>query len=358
MLDSLAALGIHCADRSPESDSEKLSFINLFANSDTTCRIDPLQFTAIPRNDHPPMPSRNAAGTDHKGEKLARRLAQILARLHQGDFIDKHQLAENFDVDVRTIERDLGQRLNGIVERTRDGGWQLRQTARGSIPTSHLHGYARLAGTEHLFPDNSLSYLLAQIETPQVSRPTLVQPTPHEDLRPQSQLFERLQGAIEQHQECGFNYKGKRRIARPYRLIHKSGVWYLAAEEEARLKNFSVALIEGLQVDEARRFTPKPAHLAYIESKDDVWFTEDATEVLLRVSPVIAHYFTRRALLPQQQQRADADGSLLVNTRINHVNQLLPVVRYWLPNVRILQPIAWHEQLVDELRQALELWGN
>ena len=302
------------------------------------------------------MPSRNAAATDHKGEKLARRLAQILARLHQGDLIDKHQLAESFDVDVRTIERDLGQRLKGIVERTRDGGWQLSQTARSTIPASHLHGYARLAGTEHLFPDPSLSYLLAQIETPQVSRPIQVQPTPHEDLRPQSQLFSGLQGAIEQHLECGFTYKGKLRVVRPYRLIHKSGVWYLAAEEEARLKNFSVALIEGLQVDEARRFTPKPAHLAYIESKDDVWFTEDATEVLLRVSPVIAHYFTRRALLPQQQQRADADGSLLVTTRINHINQLMPVVRYWLPNVRILQPLAWHEQLVGELRLALEQW--
>ena len=87
-------------------------------------------------------------------------------------------------------------------------------------------------------------------------------------------------------------------------------------------------------------------------------FTQGTTEVLLRVAPEVAHYFARRALLPQQQQRADADGSLLVTTHINHLNQLLPVVRYWLPNVRIVKPVEWHEAVVEQLRQALVVWGE
>ena len=41
----------------------------------------------------------------------------------------------------------------------------------------------------------------------------------------------------------------KPRHAQPYRLIHKNGVWYLAAVEGGRLKNFSVALIADLQVE-------------------------------------------------------------------------------------------------------------
>ena len=117
-----------------------------------------------------------------------------------------------------------------------------------------------------------------------------------------------------------------------------------------------MALLEDLQVDTAHTFTPQRAHLDYIQAKDDVWFTEQTTEVLLRVAPEVAHYFSRRALLPQQQQRPDADGSLLVTTHINHINQLLPVVRYWLPHVRIVQPQAWHEELVEGLRRALVMW--
>ncbi|MDD2609099.1 MAG: WYL domain-containing protein [Giesbergeria sp.] len=208
-----------------------------------------------------------------KGEKLAQRLSHILALLHQGGSLDKHQLAQQFGVDVRTIERDLGERLRDIAERNPEGQWQLARHRRSTIPAQYLHQYAQLAGTEHLFPDSSLPYLLGQLETPTPQRATQVQATPHEDLEPQSTTFALLQRAIEQHHECRFSYKDKPRLAQPYRLIHKNGIWYLAAEESALLKNFSVALVQGLQVDKASRFSPKPEHQDYINSKDDVWFT-------------------------------------------------------------------------------------
>lgn len=295
-----------------------------------------------------------------KGERYAQRLSHILGLLHQGDTLDKHQLAQTFNVDVRTIERDLGERLRGIAERGPQGHWQLIHSARSTVPARHLRDYARLAGTEHLFPDTSLHYLLEQLETPEPRRATQVQPTPQEDLRAQGphapQVFVLLQDAIKQRHACQFTYKVKPRQAQPYRLIHKNGVWYLAAVEGGRLKNFSVALIADLAVDKTSRFTLDSVHQNYINAKDDVWFTEGTTEVLLRVAPGVAHYFARRALLPQQQQHADADGSLLVTTHINHINQLLPVVRYWLPNVRIVKPVAWHEKLLQGLRQTLELW--
>ena len=57
------------------------------------------------------MSASTTASAASKGEKLAQRLSQILARLHQGDAADKHQLAQDFQMDVRTIERDLGERL-------------------------------------------------------------------------------------------------------------------------------------------------------------------------------------------------------------------------------------------------------
>lgn len=301
----------------------------------------------------PPLTS-----TVSKGEKLAQRLSQILARLHQGDALDKHQLAQDFQVDVRTIERDLGERLCGIVERSSDGQWHLTHSARSTMPVKHLHRYARMSGTENLFPDNSLRYLLEQLHAPEQQRTTHVQPIAHEDLRPHTQEFLQLQAAIELKHPCRFDYKGKARRVQPYKLIHKNGVWYLAAEEDEKLKSFSITLIEGLHVDENAHFEAKRVHKEYIDAKDDVWFTKDTTEVLLRVAPEVAHYFIRRPLLPHQQQRQDSDGSLLVTAHINHIHQLLPVVRYWLPHVRIVQPVGWHEELVTGLRGALSQWES
>lgn len=302
-----------------------------------------------------PLVAMSTSEPTTKGEKLAFRLSHILARLHQGDALDKHQLAQDFEVDVRTIERDLNERLIGIVERGPDGTWQLAYSSRSTIPAKHLHSYARMSGTAHLFPDDSLRYLLAQMDEPEQTRATRVQATPHEDLK-DSEIFKRLHRAIEDKSVCTFTYKGKTREVHPYRLIHKDGVWYLAADESDRLKSFCVALVEELHVDIDKQFQPNPAHHAYINDKEDVWFTKDVTEVLLRVAPTVAHYFVRRQQLPKQQHRPDSDGSLLVQAQINHINQLLPVVRYWMPHVKIIQPVELQTALMQELRETLTAW--
>lgn len=302
------------------------------------------------------MPTSSFHDANSKGEKLAQRISQILARLHQGEMLDKQQLAQDFQVDVRTIDRDLGERLQGIVERNPQGYWELSYSARGTVPAKYLHGYARMTGTEHIFPNSSLSYLLQQLEIPEQRRTAQVQPVQHEDVAPAH--FDALQQAISQRHPCRFTYKDKLRHAQPYRLIHKNGIWYLAAEEGGRLKNFSVALIGELTIQHQAQFTVNSAHQKYIDQQDDVWFTGQSTEVLLRVDAKVSHYFTRRALLPQQQHRLDADGSLLVTSRISHLDQLLPVVRYWLPHVRIVAPAAWHQVLLNNLQQALERWHS
>ena len=76
----------------------------------------------------------------------------------------------------------------------------------------------------------------------------------------------------------------------------------------------------------------------------------------MRVAAAVAHYFTRRDLLPGQITRADADGSLLVTATIHHPQQLLPIVRYWMPHVRILEPQEWEEQLIHSVQETLRQW--
>ena len=265
--------------------------------------------------------------------QLVERLkARILAGTYPpGGHLDSvRDLAAAAGVNPNTMQRALAQlETEGLVRTERTSGRYVTEDT--ELIEQLRTEAARKLAEEFLVKMRGIGYsparaaaLLEQLDTPEPRRATHVQPTPHEDLRAQGPAFAQLQTAVEQHRECHFAYKGTPRHTQPYRLIHKNGVWYLAAEEAGRLKNFSVALIEALRVNETSRFAPKPKHLDYINTKDDVWFTESTTEVLLRVAPEAAHYFARRQLLPQQQHRADADGSLLVTTHINHVNQLLP----------------------------------
>lgn len=145
------------------------------------------------------MKHRSSPSPDKMG-KLAWRLSQIIARLHQGDSIDKHQLALEFGVDKRTIERDLNQRLHGIAQRSEDGQWQITHQARQTIPAHSLNSYARLAGVDKLFPNASLGYLLEQLSQRAIPHPLHVQSIAHEDLNAHRGVFEQLESAIRARQ--------------------------------------------------------------------------------------------------------------------------------------------------------------
>ena len=45
-------------------------------------------------------------------DTLVRRLALILVKLNQGEKLDPRQLAEEFNVNLRTIQRDINERFS------------------------------------------------------------------------------------------------------------------------------------------------------------------------------------------------------------------------------------------------------
>ena len=62
-------------------------------------------------------------------------------------------------------------------------------------------------------------------------------------------------------------------------------------------------------------------------------------------------YFKRRRLITNQViEKELEDGGLIISARVGHVNQILPIVRYWIPNIRIISP----ESLQVEMDKGLE----
>lgn len=283
----------------------------------------------------------------NKNETLAIRLADILLRLNNGDVVDPAELAHEFGVHIRTIHRDIN-RLGPVLDRLPDGRYRLAPEYRGKLRPRDLELFARITGVEHLFPDNSQRFLVALLDT-LVHGSYLVRGHNFEKLRPTDPLFELLSTAVREHRRCRFDYADKRRTVEPYRLVNNRGIWYLAAAEDSRLKAFSLSRTENLQPTN-EVFEPSADIQRQIEDEDDIWFNVDKTEVVLKVAPQTAYYFRRRKLLPQQTTVKNLeDGGLILSSRISAANQILPIARYWIPNVRILEP-AW---LREELERCL-----
>lgn len=285
-------------------------------------------------------------------ERLANRIALILLQLFKDGAISRRELASRFKVTERTIYRDLN-RLGAFVSCSKDGIYRISMQNGAEDKLPSLDSLSEKTGLRELLPlsgDGGLRNILTAIEYKRIK----ILPLPPETLNSERQknTFSSLDRAIKESLVCVIHYKGKSRTLCPYRLMNLKGVWYLAATDaELMIKAFRVSAIEWLDVKKTT-FTPDHDIHDYLDSEDDAWFSMNKMEVMVEVLPAIARYFERRKILPQQKIISKTpDGKLIVTTRIAHREQLFSTLRFWLPNVRIVSPVAEANAFVVQLSQ-------
>ena len=92
-------------------------------------------------------------------ETLVYRLAQILIKLNQGEKLNPAQLADEFKVNLRTIQRDLRLRFAYLNLQKTNGLYHLDPTELGKLSTRDIERFAALAGVRGLFPSLSDEFL-------------------------------------------------------------------------------------------------------------------------------------------------------------------------------------------------------
>nr|WP_318381402.1 WYL domain-containing protein [uncultured Enterobacter sp.] len=291
----------------------------------------------------------------HRNQLLASRLADILLRLNNGQTLYMDKLAEEYGVNQRTIRRDLEDRLTDLAlhrdEQT--GGYSLSPELLGRFDSGSIEIFSKLAGVKGLFPTFNKS-ILGAIASPSAQTNFLVHGHKYLSDSRQSENFTRLQGAIDESRRITFRYKrgdGERSYAaEPYKLINYNGVWYLAAWHDGRMKNFTLTKIVALNCT-FDTFTHDPALLQSIRQEESVWGNNEKFEVVLKVSSEVAEYFLRRQLLSDQGIKEQLpDGGLILTSQISHKKEILPIVQYWIPHLKILAPDGLQQELEDEIR--------
>lgn len=294
---------------------------------------------------------------EKRHEKLADRLAQILIKLNQGMHLDIKQLAGEFEVSERTLLRDF-TRLSSCLPLQQDPKtkkFYLESYCLGMFKERDVQAFAQLSGIQQLYPAFNMAFLrdlLSQKAAPVYS----VKGHSYEDATQFNHYFEVFSQAIAQKCKVSFFYNGDTasRLVEPYRLIHHQGNWYLAAVHLERLRTYRLSRIDMLEaLHEADFFQPDSTILQQVEDEESIWIGQDKSEVILTVHADVAFHFKQRALLPEQQTiRELDDGGLLLSSKINHTMQLLPLVRYWLPHIKIVSP----ESLQLELERGLHAY--
>ena len=287
-------------------------------------------------------------------DTIAYRLTELLRRLNEGQRLDPHALAQEFEVNLRTIQRDLNERLAFLDLDKSDGLYQVAGARLGLLTARDVERFARVAGLQGLHPRLGTELLRDLLDSRMQS--LQIRGHQYEDMSGHESAFRQLKQAIERRHPISFRYRkpdGEKLVEaiEPYQLVNQNGIWYLAACDRGALKSYAFTKISALLVDADQQFQPDPDVVRTLEREDSIWLNLKKTEVVLKIGHEAADYFRRRKLIDGQKiEKELADGGLLVSCLIAHPNQILPIVRYWLPNIRVISP----EGLQDELEQQLK----
>lgn len=291
-------------------------------------------------------------------DTLVYRLAQMLVKLNQGEKLDPQDLADEFGVNLRTIQRDLNERFAYLPLIKTNGCYHLDPTFLGKLSTRDIERFASLAGVRGLFPSLSDDFLRDIFDT-RIQSALLVKGHHYEDLAGKEMSFKLLEQAIVAHHYVAFDYRkdeGSKHYASvaPHKLVNHKGIWYLAGRDADRLKTFAFGKIEHLrQLDS--QFEPDRAIDKTLVEEDGIWLGEDKKEVVIKVAAAVSGYFKRRKLIANQVVEKELeDGGLIISAKVGHINQVVPIVRYWLPNLRIISPESLQREMESELRGYLD----
>lgn len=291
----------------------------------------------------------------NKHEQLANRLATILTKLNRGDCLNINQLAEEFCISPRTVRRDITERLVDLDWKdTGPDYYSLEKKALGRLYKEDIERFAHFASIQNFFPKDHRDFFMDKLV-----QSIHIKGHNYEDLSHKSHEFNMIQSAIEKCQYINFSYlKNNSEAAKnykiaPYILLNRNGIWYLVGLDNGQTKTFCFSQIEKLGVL-TETFTVDQAILESIKNTDSIYYGNQLAEVLVHVDAEKAIYFKRRDLLPNQSiVEEKANGDLVVKSERVNQQEILSLMRYWIPNVRILAPEGLQEELNDSLREYL-----
>lgn len=289
--------------------------------------------------------------TTSKNEKVAQRLASILVYLNEGRRLNLDELAAEFAVSKRTLQKDLNERFCFLRWKEKDNGYySLERNQLGSLTQADIQRFAHFASIQNLFPKiDRTFYQESLIESVQVKG------FQYENISQHQQTFNDLQTAIENKLKVRFFYQkfdhsGKNYQLEPYSLINKNGIWYLIGLENGKEKTFCFSQIKTLLISQ-EKFEVNPEFLQQIKQSDSIYHGNQLTEVIIKVSKKAAPYFLRRNLLPNQEtiKKLDDGGLLLQCKNINEM-EIIPLVQYWVPHLTIISPTELQEKMEEKLK--------
>ncbi|MCG3686822.1 WYL domain-containing protein [Arcobacter lacus] len=283
-------------------------------------------------------------------DKLSTRLSQILIKFNNGDRVTIEDLAEEFGVSKRTIERDF-VRFSYLPIIKENKEYYLEDLAIGKLNFDDIKNFAIFSGVKSLFPSLTKQFL-AEILTDKINKAFLVSNSGFEDIEKKQEIFYNLTSAICDQKIINFFYNDKARVVKPYKLINTNGIWYLNATENEDIKTYTFSKIKSLKVTD-EKFIQNINILKEIERNEINFLSSITKEVHLQIDNSAKEYFLRKKVLSNMKIIDQTNEYFIVSTNVAFDDEILNIVKQWIPYIKIVSPLELQNKLQDTLKNYL-----
>jgi predicted DNA-binding transcriptional regulator YafY len=283
-------------------------------------------------------------------------LAMILSRLYEGETLSKKELAKECKLDLRTIQRYISERLVGFPIENSGDRFRLASRLSNEVHTDP-EDQAVLQMLKTLSREQGPKFyakaikLLAKLQNAAANSYFA-----YLDMEPIDGLLAtaaKLEKAIRAKRPVRCRYKMHEGVydiqIKPLKIALFQGYWYLVAMDARNdtVKKYLLRQIDRIHIEEGTFEEPDGLERAIAKALS-VWFDPDAKpfEVRLFIDAEVARYFERKPIGPTQTITGkDPDGSIEITLTITHEMEIVPIIKQWLPHVRVLAP-KWIDEIV------------
>lgn len=263
------------------------------------------------------------------------------------------ELSGELGVSTKTIQRDLYEVLSEFGA-TREGrSWKIDpKKANDNLGSNEriilgiLDEMAKNAGKSFYSKAHSL---LAQV-TQQLEHPIFTNINSESLEEANISLFDVVESAIKKRVQISFDYGRGSFLVKPLKLAFFEGFWYLLVldcNEKDTFKKFHLKSIKNIVVKEDSFEIPRQLE-ERLKYANTIWFNlEEPFSVRLLLHKNIRKYFERKPLKGQSFMGQDSDGSVEIEIYITHEMEVIPLILWYIPYIKVLEP-QWLAEAVKK----------
>ena len=183
-----------------------------------------------------------------------------------------------------------------------------------------------------------------------------------EDIGPKLKEATLVEQAIKEHRAIRCRYAMEDRSVaidiEPVKIANFQGYWYVIAKDarNGRVKKYLLRKISEVELTQ-EHFEISEDLEKKVANAVNVWFepANDPIEVRLFIDAGVARYFRLMPIAPTQEIIGeDTDGSIEVLLTVTHPMEIVPIVKSWLPHLRVLEPGEIDEAVRRDIQAYME----